>query len=375
MFRHRTPLISLSREASRGFTIIEVVAVLSLTGILAAVALPKFFDLQGEAARKACLTNQAMLERAALEQWMAARLNGEDGKTAASREKLRALIASMNKNGNLCPEGGTIDIAVLSEGDTSNPEGGLGSSVAFHASCSKGHTANANEDGTVVVAADNASAFWQWILSEDVYGFGQGKYGIGDGKKYEISTIDQFFSKYSEGIVDSEADFEGANFDDTTSNYYYVDKDGNKVPSLTAAINSALEKSGLDTSNIIWRLERVSTDQIFRTDSNGEFIKDKDGHRVIDRYSTELRLTVAKKPDGTESGPAKEAYEYTARIDYGSINWEMVDGYYTKTKLDDSDNKIQNITMSNSPKPASDATYEVAYDKNGKEYLALATKK
>ena len=43
-------------DRSRGFTLIEIVMVLVLLGILAAVAVPKYFDLQRQAQKKVAET-------------------------------------------------------------------------------------------------------------------------------------------------------------------------------------------------------------------------------------------------------------------------------------------------------------------------------
>lgn len=66
------------RFGQKGFTLIEIVMVLVLLGILAAVAVPKYFDLQEEAERAAVKT---------IEQEFQARLNGEFAQAMLAGQK------------------------------------------------------------------------------------------------------------------------------------------------------------------------------------------------------------------------------------------------------------------------------------------------
>ena len=109
------------RKLSKGFTLVEIMIVVAIIAILAAVAIPNFVKYRRNAQAASCIANLKQIQTAK-EQWMMA-----NGTVPSSLDKISG-ATNYIKNKPVCPANGTYTIGAdgvdptCSKGTTLSPD-------------------------------------------------------------------------------------------------------------------------------------------------------------------------------------------------------------------------------------------------------------
>ena len=93
----------------KGFTLVEIMIVVAIIGLLAAIAIPNFMRARETAQRNACIANLKQLD-GAVTLWAL-----DEGEDSSATVTMADLVTAYIKNTPSCPAGGTYTLATVAD--------------------------------------------------------------------------------------------------------------------------------------------------------------------------------------------------------------------------------------------------------------------
>ena len=316
------------RRPAAGFTLIEIVMVLVLLGILAAVAVPKYFDLQEEANTTKCKYHQSLIVKTLYQRFAVSKLEETEFDAQATikgvMKELGGDTCTVGSTENesshcekLCATAGSHYALTATKTSDGNYVFGVSCSIAAH-----GGISGVVSDGDADAVRDQKTRDLMEKIRE-LYQLAD-KWGNGFDLDTYFSAKTHGKNEYG-GSVDSELGEENTS---ATCN-----RDGDcSMGVLVDYINKALKD---EFGDVVWKLERTEGKMY---DANHHEVSD--WNQIGAHYEANLVLTVVNRPsEGTEAGEV-DGTIYQMKVIYsdkenGNTNDRKVKDWGTITKVGD----------------------------------------